>query len=114
MGSAAAKLRDLATDLPLRVGAVRIPAPVREHKFHPTRKWRFDWAYPAMRIAVEVQGGIFTQGRHVRGAALLREYEKINAAALAGWRILFVTPQQVQNGEATKLIAQAIDNEGPR
>lgn len=113
--SAAAKAYMLAlTDLPLKIVAVTIPAPVREHRFDRVRKWRFDFAYPAMRLAIEVQGGIFSRGRHTRGAALLKEYEKLNEAALAGWRVLFVTPQQVQNGEATKLIARAIANEGTR
>lgn len=100
-----------STDLPLRVGAITIPAPLREHRFHATRRWRFDFAWGPPKLALEVQGGIFSRGRHTRGAALLKEYEKLNEAALAGWRVLFVTPQQVQNGEATKLVARAINNE---
>lgn len=107
-GDAAKKLLAAVRDLPLTVGAVRIPPPESEHRFHATRKWRFDFAWPAHKVALEVQGGIFTGGRHTRGAALLREHEKLNAAAIAGWRVLFCTPAQVRNGEATKLIALAI------
>lgn len=111
--SAAAKLREIATDLPLVVGAVRVPAPAREHRFALPRLWRFDFAWPAQRLALEVQGGIFTGGRHTQGAALLREHEKLNAAAVLGWRVLFCTPRDVANGNATKLVALAITPETP-
>lgn len=108
MASAAQKLRELTTALPLRAGDIRIPAPEREYYFHPVRKWRFDHAWPAHKLALEVQGGLFTDGRHNRGAALLKEHEKLNAAAIAGWRVLFTTPRDVQNGVATALVALAI------
>lgn len=75
--------------------AVGIPAPIAEYRFAPPRRWRFDWAWPSEKIAMEVQGGLFTQGRHSRGAALLKEHEKLNAAAVMGWRVLFVTPQSL-------------------
>src|SRR5262245_20400337 len=68
---------------------------VRELQFSPPRKWRFDYAWPEQKVALEVQGGIWTRGRHVRGAALLREYDKLNAAAIAGWRVLFTTPERL-------------------
>lgn len=38
-----------------------------EHRFHPVRKWRFDAAFPVRKIAVEIDGGVFVQGRHMRG-----------------------------------------------
>lgn len=105
---AARKLATMAGDLPLVVGVVRIPAPAREHRFHASRRWRFDFAWEMHKLALEVQGGIFTRGRHTRGAALLKEHEKLNAAAIAGWRVLYCTPRDVKNGAATKLIALAI------
>ena len=74
---------------------VKLPAPVFEYKFHATRKWRIDIAWPDNRLAVEVQGGIFVQGRHSRGAAMLKEWEKLNTLAGMGWRVLFCQPQDV-------------------
>jgi hypothetical protein len=85
-----------------------LPAPVNEHKFHPTRRWRFDHAWPDHKLALEVQGGIFISGRHSRGAALLKEHEKLNAAASLGWRVCFVTPKQIANGEAINIVSQAL------
>ena len=77
-----------------------LPAPVAEFTFHETRKWRFDWAWPEQRIALECNGGIWVQGRHSRGSGLLKEHEKMNAAAVLGWKILYATPQNL-NGPAT-------------
>lgn len=91
--------------------AAGLPAPVREWKFHPTRKWRFDWSWPDQKLALEVQGGLFVQGRHSRGASLIREHEKLNAAAALGWRVCFVTPQQVANGEAVQVVERALVKE---
>lgn len=90
--------------------ALALPEPVAEHKFHPTRKWRFDYAWLDQRVALEVQGGLFVQGRHSRGAALLKEHEKLNAAAALGWRVLFVTPKQIANGEALQIAQAALSS----
>jgi hypothetical protein len=93
----------------LQCRAVGLPAPVAEHRFHPVRKWRFDycWLEPH-KVALEVQGAIFTNGRHTRGAALLKEHEKLNAAAALGYRVLFCTPKQMANGEALALVEAAL------
>lgn len=72
-----------------------IPIPIAEHRFHPDRRWRFDYAWVDQKLAIEVQGGIWTRGRHTRGAALLKEWEKLNTAALMGWRILYCQPDDL-------------------
>ena len=61
--------------------AAGVPAPQAEFRFAPPRRWRFDFAWPLHALALEVQGGLFVRGRHSRGAALLKEHEKLNAAA---------------------------------
>jgi hypothetical protein len=92
-----------------------LPEPVPELRFNPQRFWRFDWAWLAQMIALEIQGGLWVAGggRHQRGAALLREMEKLNAAACLGWRILYATPDQVTTGEIFLVIRQALHLEGP-
>jgi len=86
--------------------AAGLPEPVPELRFAAPRRWRFDWAWPELLIALEVQGGIFSGGRHVRGAALLKEMEKLNAAAIAGYRVLYVTPATLLT-EGPELVRRA-------
>ncbi|MFN4294959.1 MAG: hypothetical protein ACK4JD_12600 [Thermoflexales bacterium] len=74
----------------------KIESPLAEYRFHPTRKWRFDFAWPSRLLALEVQGGLWVYGRHNRAASYLRDAEKFNAAAVLGWRILLLTPQQLR------------------
>ena len=61
-------------------------APEEQYRFHPTRKWRFDYAYPAQSLAIEIDGGQYTPhgGRHNTDG----DREKLNAAAVFGWRVL--------------------------
>jgi very-short-patch-repair endonuclease len=85
---------------------------VLEHRFHPIRRWRFDAAFPERMVAIEVDGGAFIGGRHTRGAGFKADCEKLNAAALHGWRIFRFLPEQVRNGEALKILSLALGVEG--
>jgi hypothetical protein len=87
--------------------AYGLPEPVPEYTFAAPRKWRFDWLFDGW-LAVEIQGGLFTQGRHVRGAALKREYQKLNEAAILGFTVLLTTPDEVKDGSLFPLIKRAL------
>lgn len=91
---------------------VQLPVPVTEYRFSPPRRWRFDFAWPDRLIALECEGGVWTQGRHVRGSGFLRDAEKYNTAALLGWRLLRVTPKQIENGQALTWVERILG--GPR
>lgn len=82
---------------------------VREFRFHPTRKWRFDYALPEYKIAIEVEGGVWTGGRHISPTGFLRDMEKYNSAAALGWRVIRTVPTQLNSGSTLSLIQQAID-----
>ena len=84
--------------LALQIRAVRLPEPVREHRFHTTRKWRFDFAYPAQKLAIEVEGGVWSGGRHTRGSGFTNDCEKYNAALMNGWRVYRCTPDMIKKG----------------
>ena len=80
----------------LRALEVRgLPRPEREHKFEAKRRWRFDYAWPQQMVALEVEGGVWTGGRHTRGAGFVKDMEKYNRAAVLGWRLLRVTPDKL-------------------
>ena len=81
----------------------------REHRFHPTRKWRVDVAHVQRRIAIEINGGVWMKGgAHALPTNILRDYEKANELNLAGWLVLIVTPEQVKSGAALELIERAL------
>lgn len=83
---------------------------VREYRFHPTRQWRFDYAIPDLRIAIEIDGGIWINGRHNRASGYLGDMEKFNAAATLGWVVLKFTPQEQYSQKTLELITQTIAN----
>lgn len=88
-----------------------VPLPEPEHRFHPSRKWRMDYAWPDHGIALEVEGGVWTRGRHTRPKGFLRDVEKYNAAAVDGWRILRCTPDELCTERTVELIREAMDTE---
>lgn len=88
-----------------------LPEPVFEYRFaaHIGRKWRFDICFPSHKVYVEVDGGIFVYGRHNRGAALLKQWEKDNTAASMGWRGLRFQPKELCLEGTIKLIESTIN-----
>lgn len=84
--------------------------PEREYRFHPTRRWRFDFAYPAQLVAVEFEGGTFRRGGGAHsGAAFVKDCEKYNAAAELGWLVLRYTDKAVRDGSAIDQIVRVIE-----
>jgi len=81
---------------------------VREHRFHPKRKWRFDFAWPAQRVACEVEGGTWAGGRHTRGSGFEADCEKYNEAAVLGWLVVRVTNNMVADGRAVHYVQLAL------
>jgi len=75
-----------------------------EYRFDPKRRWRLDFAFVQRKIGIEVEGGIWSQGRHTRGAGFEADCDKYNALALAGWRLLRFTPSQIRSGRALQAI----------
>lgn len=67
----------------------------REYRFAPPRRWRFDFALPEKKIAIEINGGVWSNGRHVRGRGYLKDREKINTAQALGWRVFELGTGQV-------------------
>lgn len=85
-----------------------LPRPVREFRFARPRQWRFDFAWPELGLALEIEGGTWVQGRHGTGAGMRADAEKYNAATLDGWRILRVTSDMFRDGSAFSLVGQAL------
>lgn len=84
---------------------VGLPAK-REFYFWPGRRFHFDLAYPEVKLAVEIEGGTWSRGRHVRPQGFERDCVKYNGAALQGWTVLRFTTGMVIDGRALETIQQ--------
>lgn len=87
---------------------------VKEHRFHPDRKWRFDLAHPETMVAVECDGMLPGRGgRHQRMDGFSKDCDKLNQAALLGWLVLRFTRQHiVDQFSAIPLIVDALKRRG--
>ena len=85
-----------------------LPIPVAEHRFHPTRKWRMDWAWPEQRVALEIDGGVWVRGAHGRGTGIVRDQEKGREAAALGWRILRCQPKELFTASVIDALTRAL------
>lgn len=79
-----------------------------EYRFHPVRRWRFDFAYPQHLLAIEVEGGVWMGGRHTRGRGFELDAEKYNSATIMGWKVLRFTTNMVTDGRAKAATAEAL------
>ena len=88
--------------------AADLPQPIAEYKFHPKRRWRFDFAWPDHMLAVELEGGVWAGGRHTRGAGFVADCDKYNAAVVLGWRVLRFTTSHIEDFDAVIYPIRAI------
>lgn len=99
---------DAIANLMVDMRALGLPEPTPEHRFDPSRRWRFDFAWLPQKVAVEIDGGTWIGGRHTSGAGYERDCHKLNAAVLAGWRVLRFTTGMVQDGSAIDAIGDVL------
>lgn len=116
--------------LAVQLRALRI-AHVREHRFaaeatggtgrgcrqrlvaQRLKDWRFDFAMPERRLAVEVEGGAWTGGRHTRGTGFHADLRKYAAAARLGWTVIRVDPAMIRSGEAIDTVRSVLQRNPP-
>jgi very-short-patch-repair endonuclease len=98
----------LEEKLSLHIRLHKLPEPVREHRFHSKRRWKFDFAWPELKLAAEVEGGTWTGGRHTRGGGFEKDCEKYNSATALGWKVYRFTSGMISNGSAVLAIENAI------
>ena len=105
------ELSDLENLLLQQMQFVGLPEPEREYRFAPPRRYRADFAYPAKRLLIEVEGGVWTGGRHSRGAGFTEDAKKYNLAAAMGFRVLRFTGEMIKSGLAITTIERVLMGE---
>lgn len=99
----------LVDTLLMQLKLAKVKRPVTEHRFAPPRRWRFDLCWPASKLAVEVEGGVWTQGRHSRGKGMVADMEKYAEATILGWAVIRVSGGMIESGQALTLIERALN-----
>ena len=85
---------------------------IKEHRFDSKRKWRFDFCILDKMIAIEIEGAVWSNGRHTRGSGFVNDMEKYNTATALGWRLI-----RIQTGDyssAIKFIKMILENENTK
>ena len=81
----------------------------REYRFHPDRRWRLDFAWPARSVGVEIQGG-GRRGRHTRMTGYRNDCLKLSTAASIGWLILPMTPDLSDSDAGIELLEATLEH----
>lgn len=100
-------MTDHKQNLGLWLNATYGDAVVPEFKFHPTRKWRFDYAIPEHKVAVEFDG-LFGGTAHRSIAMVAKDSEKINEAQLHGWIVVRTNTMNLRDGSGYDAIERAV------
>ena len=92
-----------------QIRAAKLPEPERQFRFHPTRRWRADFAWHlGLNVILEVDGGTWSGGRHTRGSGYAADCEKVNEAAILGYAVLRVTGDHIKSGQAIGWLQRAL------
>jgi hypothetical protein len=87
------------------------PKPERQYRFHTTRRWELDFAFPGAvpPLAVEIEGGLYqASSGHRSLKGVLRDIEKYNQLCILGWRLIRLTSTMIEDGSALTLIEEAL------
>jgi very-short-patch-repair endonuclease len=100
------KVKNEASDL-LRIHLAELGLEFRtEVRFYAARQWRADFEIIEHGILLEIEGGVWSGGRHLRGAGFIEDCEKYNTATMLGFRVLRFETQSVLNGDAKKFLKE--------
>lgn len=97
--------------LECQMRALKLPAPMLEFRFMPPRRFRFDFAWPERKVAIEVEGGTWSGGRHVRGNGYEQDCRKYSEAAIRGWKVIRATGKMIKDGTAIELLKRALETQ---
>jgi very-short-patch-repair endonuclease len=90
-----------------------LPPAITELQFALPRKFRFDFAWAAEMVALEVEGGVFIRGAHGSASGIIRDIEKYNLATCLGWKVLRVLPQHVCMQVTVEMVKTCLNLRSP-
>lgn len=100
---------ELEYELYFQMKAIGLPEPEKEYRFHPVRRWRFDYCYPDKMLAIEIEGGAWVNGRHNRGKGFEEDMRKYGAAMELGWNVYRCGGGMIKDGTAVSTIERLLE-----
>lgn len=85
-----------------------LPEPEQEYQFLDTRKFRWDFCWPSKMVALEIQGGIWTGGAHVRPKRYEQDCHKLCLGVAAGWKVLWATPGMLDDESMLEYLREVL------
>ena len=83
------------------------PVLSREYKFMPSRRWRADFAWEDAHLLIEIEGGVWSRGRHLTPRGFINDAEKYLAATLLGWTVIRLTAPQINPATIKQILDYA-------
>ena len=77
----------------------------RYAKSKRSKRYRADFAHPASKCIIEIQGGTYMRGRHVSGSGYERDARKFNLAMMSGWKVFLLTSTTAKDHAWIEMIA---------
>lgn len=110
----------------MQIRALRLPDPQREYRFcveavgagagirrrlkeAGLKDWRLDFYWVDQKLAVEVEGGGWTEGRHTRGSGFAEDLRKYHVAMGMGITVYRCDGALVRSGDAVELIGRLLE-----
>ena len=107
------KQSDLEAKAEQRLSILSLPERfVKEFEPFPDRKHRIDFAFPAAKIAIEAEGGLYTRGRHNRPQGMIDDMYKYNRLSIEGWILIRVAEVHIDHGDLDEWLRQAFNARG--
>lgn len=95
---------DIERALEWFIADANIPAAERNYRHIPGRKFELDFAWPALKLGVEVQG----MAHRIKGK-FEADVDKRALAQLEGWLILEVSGRRIRDGSAIEWLKELYD-----
>jgi very-short-patch-repair endonuclease len=83
--------------------SVNLKGVIKEYRFHQQRRWRIDYAFPEIKLAIEIEGGIWIKGRHINPMGFKKDMEKYNALVEFGWYLLRYEPKKIDYSQIKRV-----------
>lgn len=96
--------------LPIHMRELGIKDLEAEVLLHPTRKWRLDFYSEQLALGLEIEGGIWIGGAHVRPKGFQEDLDKYNRIQALGVTIFRFSTEDVLTGKAKKIVKEWMDN----